>query len=132
MYRGFKIEKQWVRDLVVDSTITFKGFTSTNLNKDYALRQTKLLEEDKRIKWPVLLIFQLKGSQGYLNLTNYEENPSGPEEVILQDGLKFKIVSNEEAMEKWKDDQGGKCKKIVHVVTLEVLNNERSRLFCCM
>lgn len=85
-------------EYIVGQTMNLLGFTSTSLIKsraiDFALEgYTKEVAENKT---PILLEIEITGSNQFfsLNTNEYSSYPSEAE-VLLQEGIKYKVVGVE-------------------------------------
>ena len=85
------------------TTITLQGYTSTTLNKKVALKfafDGVLSQIENPDKCPLLIDIRVKGSQQLFSLFS-EELTAYPieEEVLLQDGADYLVISNTETTE---------------------------------
>ena len=81
-------------DYVVGESIHLPGYTSTS--KDMSVALNFALKELKEDQVPVILEITFKGNSGLFELTQgYSAYPE-EDEILLQDGLKYKISSKEE------------------------------------
>ena len=110
MFRGLQLlSEEFSQNYKVGETLNLKGFTSTSMSRekglDFALNG--LNEEAGPIKVPILLEINFKGRNQYFSLNSKEYSAfHGEEEVLLQEGIQYKIEEIEEEIVKVDDDDG--------------------------
>ena len=94
MYRGIKLNACEVADYAPGSKIQLPGYTSTS--KQFEIAHTFAFNKLKDHEVPVIFEIIFNGNSGLFELT--QEFSAYPEEceVLLQDGLEYRILSNEE------------------------------------
>ena len=81
-------------DYIVGQSVHLPGYTSTSKDMSQALNFAFDYLKDDQI--PVILEITFKGNSGLFELTEgYSAYPE-ENEILLQDGLKYKIISKEE------------------------------------
>ena len=98
VYRGLKLPQSELEEKYqVGKTINLTGFTSSTLSKETALSfafdgKTILKEDTNRL--PLLVEIEYTGDKEFIQL-NSEELSAYPseQEVLLQDGIQYKVVS---------------------------------------
>ena len=96
-YRGFKVSSEELQSKYVkDNLINLNGFASTTYKRSsaegFALEGLQI--EDDPNKNPILLKIEFTGSnQSFsLNTNEYSAYPD-EEEVLLQEGIQYKVIS---------------------------------------
>ena len=100
MYRGLKLPfDEFESNFKVNHFVNLTGYTSTTLKRDvalaFAVKNSDSLDNDTNKK-SILLQIEFTGDNQffYLNSKKYSAYP-GEKEVLLQDGIQYKVVSVE-------------------------------------
>lgn len=138
VYRGLQVSPQELQQKYqVSDKIRLQGFTSTTMDPEIAIDFAvgELFDEDEDVgtsnKCPVLIEINVKDHEQLIFLNNDELSAFAEEqEVLLQDGVQYKVVSSEiiEATVERDDKQ---IKKKLTKVCLEKMKDRYTRMNCC-
>ena len=98
MYRGIKLKPLEVDDYAAGRTIHLPGYTSTSKEKSIALSFAFQCLIDDQV--PVIFEIAFKDRSGLFELTDGFSAYPEEGEVLLQDGLKYRVFSNQEKQTK--------------------------------
>ena len=104
VYRGFQLStKEYEEKFVQNQYLNLTGYTSTTLNRNIAKKFAIGISEQQKMdfeKKSVLLEIEFQGDNQffYLNSKKYSAYPM-EKEVLLQDGIRYKVVSIESQMQ---------------------------------
>ena len=93
-YRGLKLDRDEIDLYTVGSIVNLTGYTSSSKKKDNALKFT--LFNDSNDKIPVLFQIDFKGDRGLFEMSYGFSAYPGEDEVLIQDGLEYRIMENYE------------------------------------
>lgn len=94
LYRGLKLKKEEIAMYLPGETTNLIGYTSTSKKMEMALRFAFLDCTADRI--PVLFIIEFHGQHGLFEMTSAYTAFEDEDEVLVQDGLEYLIMSNEQ------------------------------------
>ena len=94
LFRGLKMHPMEADSYQEDTVINLVGYTSTSKRFGTALHFAKKDIKDDQI--PVVFEIQFKGKSGLFELDDDITAYPGEQEVLLQDGFEYRILSNKD------------------------------------
>ena len=134
VYRGLQTSQEELgRQFKLGDTVNLLGFTSTSLSMERALEfATEGIDlSSSAQKVAILLEITVRGANQFFSL-NSDEYSSYPDEqeVLLQEGIKYRVLAIEETTVK-QDRDGQEVDTKVVVIELEALGDKYSQMNCC-
>ena len=116
VFRGLQIpEKELKEKYTVGKSFNLQGFTSTTLNREVAVGFA-IGDEDPE-KCPLLIEIKIKGGLQLFSLNSGELSAyPKEEEILLQDGIEYRVVHFEHINKKIKKNGKIKNKKLAYVI----------------
>ena len=96
LYRGLSLKQKEADGFVPGSRIHLIGYTSTSKHFRCALKFAQKGITDEKI--PVVFQIHFKGSTGLFELTDEFTAYPGEDEVLVQDGLEYLVIQNEDQL----------------------------------
>lgn len=93
MYRGIKLKEYEADSYLPKDTINLLGYTSTSKDINNALEFAFVERREDQI--PVLFEICFKGNTGLFELKTGYTAYDDEKEVLIQDGLTYRVISNE-------------------------------------
>lgn len=134
VYRGLKLSPEELKEKYkIGNTIHLSGFTSSTLERETAV---KFAIDDPTVdnpeKVPLLIKIDFKGTNQFFFLNTKELSAyPGEQEVLLQDGIEYKVTKLEVVDETVSQGKKEYVKKL-NVVTLVNVPDKYARHNCCL